>query len=192
MEDFVSLITIFIIVLSLFIYYESKYSNVIYIKSDLDNKMYLVRNLPDKQKAANLLSQIKQRLTKLTRYLDSKNSDDPRIKRLVNRYKPDNIRESEPDSKYTSYSVNKGEKIVFCVRSKDKQQNLVDINLLMFVALHELAHVMSASIGHTEEFWDNFRYLLKKAIEINIYRKHDFQKKPRKYCGTKITDSPLK
>ena len=62
MEDFVSLVTIFIIVLSLFIYYESKYSNIIYIKSDLDNKMYLVRNLPDKQQAANLLSQIKQRL----------------------------------------------------------------------------------------------------------------------------------
>ncbi len=192
MEDFISLVTIFIIILSLFIYYETKYSKIIYIKSDIDDKMYLVRNLPDKKEAANLLSKIKQRLTKLTRHLETHNLEDPRIKRLVKRYRPDNISESEADSKYTSYSVNKGEKIVFCVRSKDKKKNLVDINLLMFVALHELAHVMTASVGHTEEFWDNFRYLLQKAIDIKIYKKHDFQKKPRKYCGTKITDSPLK
>ena len=62
----------------------------------------------------------------------------------------------------------------------------------MFVAIHELAHLMTESIGHTPEFWDNMRFLLKKAIELKIYIKQDFRKSPVSYCGTKITDSPLK
>ena len=61
----------------------------------------------------------------------------------------------------------------------------------MFVALHELSHVMTKSIGHTEEFWDNFRFLLKEAINANLYKNHNFRKFPVKYCGTEITDSPL-
>jgi predicted metal-dependent hydrolase len=88
--------------------------------------------------------------------------------------------------------VNKGEKIVFCLRSKDKFANLEDENVIMFVAIHELAHIMTISIGHTEEFWNNFRFMLKEAIKMGIYIRHNFKKKPEKYCGTMITDSPLK
>ena len=100
------------------------------------------------------------------------------------------MRETEKGSKHTSYSVNKGEKIVFCIRDK-KTHELVDINTMMFVAIHELAHVMTKSVGHTEEFWNNMRYLLKKAIKINVYKKVDYRDNPKPYCGTKITDSPL-
>ena len=76
------------------------------------------------------------------------------------------------------------------LRSKDKDQKLIDINTLTFVALHELAHVMTKSVGHTEEFWDNFSYLLKNSIKIGIYKYQNFKKKPVKYCGIKITDTP--
>ena len=62
---------------------------------------------------------------------------------------------------------------------------------MMFVALHELAHIMTKSIGHTEEFWNNFRYLLKKAIKLGLYNDVNFEKNPVDYCGTKITNSPL-
>ena len=61
----------------------------------------------------------------------------------------------------------------------------------MFVAIHELAHLMSKSIGHTTEFWDNMRFLLEKGIEIGIYNHIDYSKKPEDYCGIKITDTPL-
>jgi hypothetical protein len=87
--------------------------------------------------------------------------------------------------------VNKGEKIVLCIRSKDKEARLEDENILMFVSLHELGHVMTKSTGHTDEFWDNFRFLLKASIKIGAYKRQDFRRKPVKYCGTKITDSPL-
>ena len=61
----------------------------------------------------------------------------------------------------------------------------------MFVALHELAHVMSSSIGHTEEFWDNFRYLLKKLLKL-IFIENTIFKKNLVNIVAKITDSPLK
>ena len=112
------------------------------------------------------------------------------IARAKNNFNPDNFSESTPDAKYTSYSVNKGEKIVMCIRNKKDGNKLVKLNILMFVALHEFAHVFTKSVGHTEEFWENFKYLLKVAIDIGIYKKIDFTKYPKNYCGTKITDSP--
>ena len=86
---------------------------------------------------------------------NKKNSDEhiESLKRLKKNYRPNNITESSPGNKYTSYSINKGDKIVFCLRSKDGSNKLEDINTMMFVAIHELAHLMTKSIGHTTEFW---------------------------------------
>ena len=63
---------------------------------------------------------------------------------------------------------------------------------MMFVALHELGHLMTKSVGHEPEFWDNFKILLKVGIDINVYQHIDFNKNPTDYCGTKITDTPHK
>ena len=60
----------------------------------------------------------------------------------------------------------------------------------MFVTLHELAHIMTKSIGHTKEYWDNFKDLLSEAVKINIYKPVDYSKDPIKYSGEEITDSP--
>lgn len=134
------------------------------------------------------------------------------IKMLINRFNPDNISESTPDNKYTSYSINKGEKIVFCIRDK-KNNKIIDINTLMFVAIHELAHVMTISIGHGDDFWNNMRYLLSIAINTDTNKDYnttsDFYKnnintshtkiyyynnyaEPEPYCGTNITTTPCK
>ena len=184
-------IIITIVVVSLFLQYEHFTNDITYTKSNVDGKEYLVRNLPDKVKAANLLANIKRKCVHLVRYLSIKFPENAAVNRLLLKYNPDSITESSKNSKYTSYSVNKGEKIVFCIRSRDEHEKLVNQNVLMFVALHELSHVMSKSIGHTDEFWDNFRFLLKQAIKADVYKYHDFRRKPVKYCGTEITDTPL-
>jgi predicted metal-dependent hydrolase len=172
---------------------ETDYVNdVKYVRSNIDNKEYLVRNTKDSQEAANMLSQISNRLSDVVTALNTKYPKDPRVKRVKERFNPDKLSESSPTSQYTSYSVNKGEKIVFCLRSKDKEQELHDFNTITFVALHELAHLMTESIGHTQEFWDNFRFILKNAIQKGYYTIQDFKKQPVRYCGTNITDSPLK
>ena len=203
MEEFATFFFILICSSVFYIYLENKASDVTYITH---NKIeYLVRNLPDKEEAALLLSKIRHNLSSLVDHVctesnkeenktNDKDVDDERIKslaRLKSNYKPNNITESSPGNKYTSYSINKGDKIVFCLRSKDGDNTLVDLNTMMFVAIHELGHLMTKSIGHTTEFWDNMRFLLYEGIKINIYIKQDFNSLPVDYCGTKITDTPL-
>lgn len=191
MNELVTIIIILVCILSFFLHYESTYSQLTYVTSTLDGKKYLVRNKIDKQEAADLLAKVRINLDKLAEYLKKNHKNDIRIHRLIKNYKPEKLSESIPKANYTSYSVNKGEKIVFCIRSKDEKEELVSINTIMFVAIHELAHVITKSIGHTDEFWNNMKFLLKKSIKIGIYHQHDYKNNPIPYCGTEITDSPL-
>lgn len=190
MKDFTSFFICIILITIIYIHLENKFSDVEYIKSNVDGKKYLVRNLKDKQEAADLLAKIRENLVKVSQELKKKNQDNVDIDRMINNFNPDNLSESTHENKYTSYSVNKGEKIVFCLRSKDEKQKLVDLNIMMFVALHELAHTMTKSVGHTPEFWNNFRILLRNARKLGIYKRVNYNEKPVEYCGTKITDDP--
>ena len=67
---------------------------------------------------------------------------------------------------------------------------LIDLNTLTFVAIHELSHIASKSIGHNEEFWNNFKFLLEEAEIIGVYKPEDYKEDPKNYCGMKITDNP--
>lgn len=59
--------------------------------------------------------------------------------------------------------------------------NYYDMNTIMYVALHELAHVVSKKHGHGEEFKANFAELLRRAAKKGIY---DPRKPiPMTYCG---------
>jgi hypothetical protein len=162
-----------------------------YVRSGIDGHEYLVRSLPDKQGAADLLATVSANLQKLLQHLEKMAPSDTRTQRLILGFKPENMCEGVESSEYTSYSVNKGEKIIFCLRQKNKEQSLVDINTVMFVAIHECGHICTVSIGHTKEFWDNFSWLLEEAIQIGIYTQTDYKSKPVEYCGTKVTSSPL-
>ena len=39
-------------------------------------------------------------------------------------------------------------------------------------------------------FENNFRFLLKEAVNIEIYNPVDYSKHPQQYCGMEITDNP--
>ena len=190
MNEIIQLFIFGIILTSLVMIYQSNYSSLIYVKSEVDRETYLVQRRDDSQDAADLLGSLKQNLSQLINIMKEKYPNDKRVIRLKNRFNPDNISESLPGSQYTSYSVNKGEKLVFCIRKKNTQE-LIKLNTIIFVAIHELAHLMSISIGHTEEFWNNMRFILKVAIKHKIYKEQDFKNKPEPYCGIKITSSPL-
>ena len=95
-----------------------------------------------------------------------------------------------PTSKYTAYSENKGEKLAFCTTKEKGGNNLIDENTLTFVALHELSHIATKSIGHTSEFWNNFKFILKEAVPLGVYKAVNYKEKPTKYCSMKITDNP--
>jgi hypothetical protein len=168
-------------------------SDRVHVKSAVDQRMYHVRDLPDKQRAADMLAKLRQRLLLLNSKLERHYPKDTRVATVTNRFNPDAMSEISglADPKYTSYSVGKGKEIIFCLRSRDAKQELISEQTLTFVAIHELAHVMTISVGHTEEFWENMRFILANAIEWKLYTPVNYTKKPQPYCGLQITSSPL-
>jgi hypothetical protein len=163
------------------------------MKSTKDGKTYSVQDLPQKQEACDMMSEVRMNLDKLmTKYRDDPASAaDPRTKVLLDRFKPENMCENDIHADSTSYSENKGEKIVVCLREKVEPYKLVDINTVMFVVLHEMSHLMTTTVGHTPEFWANFKRILLDATAVGIYTQVNYARSPVAYCGMTISDSPL-
>lgn len=160
-----------------------------------DGQTYEMQNLPDKEKAVVLMAKIRANLTKLYEYYrDTPNvNQEPPVKLFCSRFSTDVFCENDMQSPDTSYSENKGQKIVVCLRDKTNppQYPLIDENTVMFVMLHEMSHLMTETIGHTQEFWTNFKRILQDAMQIGIYAHVNYARQPTAYCGMTITDSPL-
>ena len=189
--NFIELFFIFLTILILFLYLKNYYAEVTYVKSSVDGEFYLVRRLHDKQKAADILGQLATDMEKLIKHLLAKYPDSEDIKRLYQNFNKKAMSESSPDSGYTSYTVDKGKRLVLCLRQKDSIGTFVDYNVLVMTTIHELAHSATLTIGHDEKFWDNNKLLLREAVEIGIYTKVDFNKNPADFCGIKITSSVI-
>jgi hypothetical protein len=180
----------FISAISLKIYLESDTFNLKCIISNKDGKTYCVRERANMEASADLLAHATDNMSTLVKYVGEKYPDRENVQRLVNGYKPDVIKETLPTSKFTAYSENKGEKLAFCLNKKKGGSELIDVNTLTFVAIHELSHIMTASIGHKKEFWLNFKFLLQNAKEINVINIVNYKKHRQEYCGMKISDNP--
>jgi hypothetical protein len=178
-----------LMVLSYFIYSTFFDDNLEKIRSTIDNREYWVQDRDDAHAAANMIAEIRKRLITLSEHLvKTRPIDDPIVSRIKNNFNPDVIQERELHSQYTSYTENKGSRIVLCLRNGDQ---LADVNLLMFVALHEYSHIVCDEYGHTDKFWQQFAEILEEAINIGIYQKQNYEKYPEEYCGVKVTSSPL-
>jgi len=179
-----------ILIICLRVYSESDVFNLKCIISDVDGKKYCVRERKKLELAADRLANANKNMKKLVDHCKNEYPDRDNIKRLVKGYNPKKIYETLPTSQYTAYSENKGEKLAFCLDTEKNGGTLIDPNTLTFVAIHELSHVASKSIGHTDEFWNNFKFLLGEAKKINIYNPIDYKNKPARYCGMTISDNP--
>jgi hypothetical protein len=177
-----------VVILTLILVYilfktNSYYKEIDYIS--VGDSSFVVRDLPDKQQAAELLKEIDIRIVKLIDYMCS--SGNELGYRLKRNYKSNSLSEGSLDHKYTTYTVNKGEQIVFCLRDRGSEK-LHKLNMMMFVALHELSHIGSISEGHTQEFKTKFTELLGLASKIGIYTNEKFTSNPQTYCGTVINN----
>ena len=184
---------IFIAVILLFclrIYYDSDAFNLKCIIASKDGNTYCVREREKLELAANLLAEVTQKMKDMVAYMKKTHPEDPRTIRLVEGFNPKKISETLPTSELTAYSENKGEKLAFCVNTTKKGNKLIDENTLTFVALHELSHIMTESVGHKDEFWNNFRFLIDEAQKIKVYTPEDYKLKPKEYCGMTINDNP--
>ena len=171
-------------------YSESSYFQLKCVISDVNGKKYCLREREKIDEASDLLAKVEQRCKKLVKYMEEKYPNKEEVKRLVEGFSDTIIQETLPTSTLTVYSENKGDKIALCLLKEKEKTQLIDIDTLTFVAIHELAHIMTESIGHKKEFWTNFKFLLENAKEANIYNPRDFKKSPQQYCGMKIDDNP--
>lgn len=181
----------FVLLVCLKIYSDSELYNLKCIISSVDGNKYCVREREKEKEASNLLATVTEKCKRMVAYMEKNHPNDQRVQRLVKGFNPKKISETLPTSELTAYSENKGEKIAFCLnKKKHDDTQLIDLNTLTFVALHELSHIMTSSIGHKQDFWKNFKYLLENAKIAGIYAPVDYKNNPESYCGMTITDNP--
>ena len=180
----------FTVLIIIKLYQESDVFQLKCIVSTKDGNKYCVRDKENLEKSADMLAEMTIKLKKLVKHMAEKYPDEERVKRLVKGFNPKKIMETLPTSEYTAYSENKGEKLAFCLTKKKNEGNMIEPNTLTFVSIHEVAHIMTKSVGHNKDFWDNFKFLLENAKEIGIYSPVDYSKNPTEYCGMDITDNP--
>lgn len=193
-NDIVGFAVIFlIIVLSAMMYNRSESANLKCIIATKDGQKYCIRDRKELGAAANLMADVKEKMSKLVQHLKENFPHKEQAKKIVNSFDSIRIVETLPTSEHTAYSENKGEKIAMCLNKTNKvgDKRLIDPNTLCFVALHELSHVGTESEGHEPEFWNNFKFILKEAEKIGIYKPVDYKKTPTSYCGDHLTDNPL-
>ena len=189
-DTLVIVMIVFIIIISYRIYLNSDYFQLKCIISSVDGEKYCVREQKMLKSAANHLATVNGNMKEIVSHCKKKFSDQENVTRLVKGFNPKTIVETLPTSKYTAYSENKGEKLAFCLNTQKGGNKLIDINTLTFVAIHEMSHIATKSIGHTPEFWDNFKFFLTEAEKLDIYTPIDYEKKPEQYCGMTISHNP--
>ncbi len=174
------------------------------VKSDVDGNSYpVVSSYEDQQKAANMIANINlftlDLIFKLKKkYLTISPITPEEIKGfeianiLHKKYSPGSLSENKPTSdKDTSYTQNKGEIISLCLREKQTGKNeFHSLDIIKFVMLHELAHIVTPEITHSNLFWTNFRFLLEFCKKYDIYVAPDYGKNNQAYCGMIIRYNP--
>jgi hypothetical protein len=185
-----------------FIYFRNS-SFLIYNVNDKNFKV--LDNFNNYEYAGQLLYVVDDNLIKLINHITKKyyaNDSLPNYKKkhihnviykLQKNYKSHTLKENFPEKPGidVSFNINKGDHISLCLRDFIKPDVFHDINDILFVAIHELAHSCSKSYGHDDEFWYNFRFLLEEAVDMKIIQNKDYAKYPVNYCSMKITYNPI-
>lgn len=197
---FACLITLFVLLICLGCGYVKWKDKTCVVESSITGEFFTVQN--NKNEPEWVRKEVARRLSKLAMDMDklidhmNKNSLPNKIvaNRLYERWhrirsNPNGLRETGVGETSAAYTVNKGDQMRICVRDERSDNLFEDENTMYFVMIHELAHLMSKSYGHGNEFRKNFAYIAKLAVELGIYDYQDFQKNPMTYCGTDINNS---
>jgi len=176
-----------------------------FVKSKIDGNTYsVVSSYDDQQEAADIIAHINQFAIDVIKnlketYMRTELKTPEQIKGfevtniLEIKYSPKSLSENEPTShKDTSYTQNKGEIISLCLREKSSgKNNFHSLDIIKFVMLHELAHIITPEIHHSDLFWTNFRFLLEFCERKGLYKSPDYGSKHEVYCGMTIRYNPI-
>ena len=166
-----------------------------WVRSAVDGRQYLIRSNgisgAEAQQNADALAEVNRRVLELVRACAARHP------KLVELYSPSRLSEAAVDSRYTSYTLDKRD-IHVCLRTRSDAKRLYDVNTLMYVIVHELAHMANWDrtsgqpiLGHGSEFRAVFAELLQAAVQLGLYRYEDYAAAPTEYCGIVINSNVL-
>ena len=113
------------------------------------------------------------------------------VKRLDKRVNTVQVEEAPNEDNSSSYTLDKDKLLAVCLRKKPENEIFHDYNTLWFVIAHEMAHMMSISEGHNDEFLRHFKFILYESVEQGLYRSVNYKANPMTYCGVKVTNNPI-
>jgi len=152
-----------------YLFYKYIYDGTDYVKSNLDNNYYKVRSKEGKEEKANLLAIMYTKLNTIVNSLEkSSYSTNVNVQRLITNWKKGvTIKEIGKMESEAAYVINK-QYMSFCL-PENTSKTIDNLNLMTYVGIHELAHIMSNETGHGNEFIQNFEFLLNYSKTLNYY-----------------------
>ena len=161
------------------------YRQNILVNSTINDKQYYVKSGDKETSAADTLATLENIMHDFADKMYDKQSTYPiekrrYIKNLWRNCHKTTLEEADVYDNQNTYTINKGDKIVFCIRTD--QNTFYSINVLTYVLLHEMAHMGNRRFGHGDEFVKIFEFFLDEAAILGLYKKID-PSNPEKYRG---------
>ena len=154
-----------------YVFYKYIYDGTEQLTSTIDNRVYRVRKGQDMQVRADILAILNGKFQIIVNNLknDPEYQQNIAVQRLISNWEAGvTLKEIGNMESDAAYVINKRD-MSFCLQKTKNQLVLEELNLITYVAIHELAHIMSEEIGHGSEFIRNFEFLLNYAKQINYY-----------------------
>lgn len=190
MKTVIALVTVILLTYLLFYYI---YNDTVHWKGFLIRRgKYKSTDYLDQ--SAAILEEIHTRILKLISHLEKKYPNDSFVTTLKSHYSKGSLSEAAVDSRYTTFTIDKQD-IHICLRTRDTHETPYDTNLLMYVMLHELAHMANSEYYYDERaqhgprFKHLFKTLTQESINIGIYQYENYSQAPKEYCGITINSS---
>ena len=185
-----------------YIFYKYVYDGTEELTSQVDNRVYKVRKGGDQQTRADILAILNGKFAIIVNTLknDSRYSRNDAVQRLVKNWEAGvTLKEVGNMESDAAYVINK-KNMSFCLQKSRDALVLEELNLITYVGIHELSHIMSEEIGHGAEFIKNFEFLLGYAKDITyydpllkrqlpLYIQLDRLNTQKSYCGVNLENS---
>ncbi len=195
------LIIFVMLVVLIIVFHKYIYDGTEYFQSNVDGKYYKVQTGKNAQKHANYLGMLYTKMEVIVEYLRKNYPNQENVKHLLSNWDEGiSMKEVGKMESDAAYVINK-KNMSFCLQDSGKTDNYIsDTNLITYVGIHELAHVMSYGTGHDSEFIANFNFLLGVAKLLKYYDPLSGQTIPLyiqldkintsdEYCGVALINS---
>lgn len=158
----------------------TKKNNSLLEKFTISNNNYHATSI-DNAKTLNNLRKIGIKLIEYSLETEKNQNIIKKLKRIYDVIKKRDIFQNI-DQESTSYTLNKKD-LYMCLKGS--------FNDIVYVFIHELAHLGNETWDHDENFKKLNKYLLKKAIKKGLYNNINYKNEPKKYCGINIKKNIL-